>query len=87
MIAAAAPVPGNRVTWEGILRAPGLGEHVAQFYTQAEFLVRGVSQFAGAGSGTTRRSCSSKRLPIATGSSDGSRPRASESTISRRAVS
>ena len=35
--------------WETVLRAPALGQHVAQLYTERPFLFRAVGEFVGAG--------------------------------------
>jgi KaiC/GvpD/RAD55 family RecA-like ATPase len=40
---------GDQATWESLLRAPGRGQHVAQFYTDPEFLVRALAEYARQG--------------------------------------
>ena len=49
MIGGARSTLGNGESWEGVLGAPADGQHVAQLYTEPDFLVRAVGRFALAG--------------------------------------
>jgi hypothetical protein len=46
MIGGAPSAPGNGATWESVLGAPAEGQHVAQLYTEPDFLeaYRGLLQ-------------------------------------------
>jgi hypothetical protein len=49
MIGRVPAAPGNGATWESVLEAPADGQHVAQLYTEPDFLGRTVGRFAVAG--------------------------------------
>ena len=49
MIGGAPSAPGNGATWESVLGAPAEGQHVAQLYTEPDFLVRAAGRFVVAG--------------------------------------
>jgi MEDS: MEthanogen/methylotroph, DcmR Sensory domain len=49
MIGGAPSATGNCATWESVLEAPAEGQHVAQLYTEPNFLVRAVCRFVVAG--------------------------------------
>lgn len=48
-ISGASHAPAGGVAWERILDSPAHGQHVAQLYTERNFLLRGVDQFVTAG--------------------------------------